>query len=405
MSCIYILITLFFSTYNVPLKILGGIGSSKFILLFGFLGFLKIKGKIFSFFKKDCILLFILLLVSGFYTVVAGENDFSYTRRILILLIEHYFFNYFFIYWCINKFNLSENKFKKQMVVVCILQSILFVLMFLFKDFKELIYSFLNEEYAQFFISINNRYHGIRGFGLVYNSVWDFSLIQSFALIILCSIFPNNTKKISFFYLVGYLLIVFSIFTSGRTGFIGIILSLFIIIFNIKELYLFLGFFFSGIIGFLYTALILKNRKIYELYLYAFEIINNFIMDKSIKTTSTDILINKMLLKLDWKDKILGYGRYIGEDGKYFMHTDAGYIRHTLYFGILAYFIYFLYIRFFIKMFKFTDDKLVIFLILISVFIAQIKGDLLLDSYLIEHFIFSFYFIIRLNRKIGNRSE
>ena len=96
--------------------------------------------------------------------------------------------------------------------------------------------------------------------------------------------------------------------------------------------------------------------------------------------SSGDKLVYGMYFMPDDSTILWGDGRYENLDGSYYMHTDAGYMRITLYFGIIgALMIYASYLSLTIfALQNLRNDKVgryIVMALLICFFIAEYKGD------------------------------
>lgn len=95
---------------------------------------------------------------------------------------------------------------------------------------------------------------------------------------------------------------------------------------------------------------------------------------------SGDILIERMYWMPNINTLILGDGHYMNSDSSYYMHTDAGYMRIILYFGIIgAFLVYMLYILLWLwgkQVNKYDKDiKYICEMLLLFFFIEEYKGD------------------------------
>ena len=68
---------------------------------------------------------------------------------------------------------------------------------------------------------------------------------------------------------------------------------------------------------------------------YALEPLLNIVDKGEVRSKSSDDLVNKHLYLPSENQILFGTGKYIGEDGKYFGHTDSGVVRPLLYGGFI----------------------------------------------------------------------
>ncbi|HFT1527992.1 TPA: hypothetical protein ACHWKK_001944 [Providencia stuartii] len=115
---------------------------------------------------------------------------------------------------------------------------------------------------------------------------------------------------------------------SGRSFLIFAAISIFISGFNFKLI-------ISVLIAAMAIYFIAVNFQD-NIYVYhALEPIINYINDKGLQSSSSDNLINNMLIWPSDKQILVGDGMYTNEDKSYYMHTDSGYLRQIFYGGIL----------------------------------------------------------------------
>jgi hypothetical protein len=93
-------------------------------------------------------------------------------------------------------------------------------------------------------------------------------------------------------------------------------------------------------------------------------------------SSSGHTLFKQMYFDLTAHQLILGDGRYTEYNGLYYMHTDAGYMRNILFFGIsgmIALIIYQLYLLSNIAIFP--KKKLFVLTMLLMLLIFEVKGQ------------------------------
>lgn len=133
---------------------------------------------------------------------------------------------------------------------------------------------------------------------------------------------------------------------------------------------------------------------------WAFEVIYNYLEKGSIETTSTDSLLTMYVFPDTLKSWIIGDGQWLSNNGGYYMHTDVGFCRLLLLFGLIGtsfFFLYFLWI--FFKTAR-NQDLRIQFLfsfIYILLILVNLKG---FSDF--SYFIFPLLFYVSRNkRKIG----
>ena len=113
---------------------------------------------------------------------------------------------------------------------------------------------------------------------------------------------------------------------------------------------------------------------------WAFDLVINFINKKTLRTDSSDVLLNRMLFIPDFKTILIGDGRYT-ENELYYMETDAGIMRPLLFGGLIFAFVRYisLYGILLWRMFKReteNPEKIVFFWILLMCILFEIKGEI-----------------------------
>ncbi len=135
--------------------------------------------------------------------------------------------------------------------------------------------------------------------------------------------------------------------------------------------------------------------KIYNLLLYVFEAVFNYINTGHATTTSSAHLMDDMYFPIPFSTFLIGDGCYTALDGGYYMSTDAGYMRNLLLFGIVGLIICILFDCFLLWGSKRLRDKRLFkfnFFIFSYLCILHIKGEVF--AYLITvHCILFVYYI------------
>ena len=245
-------------------------------------------------------------------------------------------------------------------------------------------------------------YSGQRGLGLAGGLAFGLASSACCFLIFLLLDLQKQGRK---FDIAGPILILVSIIpllSIGRSTIIGIVLALaFVMAYSSRKI--FTSFFFLIPLGgfFIYITQLTGIENISDLVIlgrfleYAAEPIVNYFLYGELSSTSTTAL-QRMYFELPSSTILHGDGVYYNADGTYYGHTDAGYMRFALFFGlpisitIYAFYTYFLWVI--ASMFVY---RILVFSILFTLaFVLQIKGDVVaygvdLTTILL---IFAFYF-------------
>lgn len=188
---------------------------------------------------------------------------------------------------------------------------------------------------------------------------------------------------------VGILFLLFSLLGNMFYGRFGIILSSFILLFMFVRA-LSLKHFFRGIlvIGVLilmfYVCLEIINNPVLDAWkLWLLQPVEAFFQGIEFGQitfgSSGDKLAYDMYFMPDFDTLIFGDGKYLNGDGSYYMHTDAGYMRGMLYFGVIGlvflYGVYILLCLWGIYCSSEVYKKYMCEVMLLLLFLEEYKGD------------------------------
>ena len=375
--------------YNVPLN------SSKLTVIFLIIYYLvkKIRCKDISFkFNKDILFIsfwiIISIVLSLLSNILNGTNDFYIAYSFLLMLIETLLGSYLLYILFLKRYKFYDilNFF----IAIALLQSIIILGMFVSEFIREFIYSIANLNAEQ----LMQRYGGFRGFGLAGSVTYDLAFFISIPLMFI-SYLLSQSKKDKAYYISAWIFIVFAIFMTGRTGWVGIAFSLLILLYNFKSknaLNSMVKFISILFILTIILSIVLKNYYpeaynvlIYSIVPYAFEMFINFYETGSFSVHSMEILENMYFLP-SLKTLIIGDGYFKNPFGfGYYMHVDAGYLRMILFYGVFASLVlYIMYIYIFLKIYFKTKIykkfNIVILMLCLYYFIVQWKGVIMSNS-------------------------
>ncbi|ENP8456975.1 hypothetical protein ACEI25_003662 [Photobacterium damselae] len=306
----------------------------------------------------------------------------------------------------INKCNLDDAI--TILISVYAIQSILQILALIYPGFYQFIRLFQVEQTAQL---LQDGYSGIRGLAL--SSELTFALSTSYGMIFIIHALKISLKKsLNTFDYFCLSLNMIGLTFAGRTALIGVIISLFMIVIfiNVYERLKFIFFISLFIIVFsLSLYYILDSNIVEKIFNFAFELFVNIFSGKGAQTESTNRLMEMLSLNINEKTWLIGDGRYIGDDGKYYGHVDSGYLRQVLFGGIgyvvVLFSLQILYLFYpimnnlggFISK-NISRDKIVFvvysFLVLIYLIVLNIKGESLFYLKQIQFLIFIIVFSI-----------
>jgi len=234
-----------------------------------------------------------------------------------------------------------------------------------------------------------------RGLGVALSKNYDFSLLQSFGMFLIVSKFLRN--KIVVWDYLKIFLIIFSIIISGRTGFIGLGFAALVFIFKTVRYKVFVNFVKKVSIAYvvIYCLYVLSSYIIPNVYQsinnnllpWAFEFYYNFIETGEFSTSSSDQLTESHYYDLPDDTIVYGDGKYMQTNGFYYGLTDAGYMRQTLYFGVIGILLFaVLYFRIaYINFVKLSSNyNFILPSYAILLFIAHYKGDVFTNSLILN---------------------
>jgi len=187
---------------------------------------------------------------------------------------------------------------------------------------------------------------GIRALALTGNPFFD--LASSFGLIFIVFVFKiiDDGKKEYFSFKNSLFFIVLFVgsFFAGRTAFVGLGIALILYFLSLGARlkkgtsFIRLVLIVAGTSFFLYNILLpSETKEIVENQLlpFVFEAVYNYIDSGETSTKSGEIL-QQMYFPISWQTFLVGDGKYTGDDGGYYMHSDAGIMRNILFYGIFG---------------------------------------------------------------------
>lgn len=348
------------------------------------------------------------------FTSIANSNvDFSVVKQIASTLLSIALPIFSILSFPKLRKIFASSPFLELIVYCGAVQGCLSVVFF----FNREILSYLN---ALFITDFHDKFayaasYGMRGFGLAASVGGQLSAIQGIILILIVYLFL--IRKFSFLkaYLF-FLMVLPSLVLTGRSGFSGLVLSLLFLVF-----YLFWSFIFKPVMfsrSLLFLCLLLISLYFSLLLViddttfsnHAFEFFHSQSNSLVESTKSTDVLINKMHFMVNNWTFLLGDGRLIGEDGLSYQHTDAGYMRQILLYGmpglLMALTFYFYPLFFIFQRSKLSLDLFVSFLILFNLLILQLKDNIIFGSFVTKpYFWVTLHLWLKSNEPLKNRES
>lgn len=347
---------------------------------------------------KKIIKIFILIISLAFYSIVISifRNTYDYeVPKKLISLFLNLFLGIFV--FAMYKKNEKSERIVVHLLYIFIVQSSIQFLSFSIPEVNKILDIFRTD----LTINVRQRYADMRGLSI--SGVTFFMLAAGYGMIYI--LFFENIKKIfpNRFWgkILVLILLLFGGLSAGRTAIVGFGMGfgyfLYRNIINTTNLKLPKIYLRSIILGVLLSILLLSvailildisalSIKIQNFIRFSFEYIYNFLELDQLRTSSTDHLFNDMYFKIPKSTILFGDGFYVNSDGSYYMHTDAGYMRNILYFGIVGFVLLFV-----LQVYMLSWDRgnrFLSFVLLVYILVIHIKGDVLGYSTIIQDILF-----------------
>ncbi len=396
---IFIITILFFFVFGIPFSFLP-VNSSKIVVLIllplGFVYFLASRGRMSV--KREylfiTLILVLLVVIAVIYPIIHQTYDFSVAYNYFIMLAEA-FLGAVVIVWLWSRIdrNLSFNKLIFYFVCISLIQSLIILSMLVSGTIRDFFFSIQSTPHL---VDLYIRYGGFRGLGLAASTTYDLAVLLATSLLFITYLIKNRVYNVIILSLI-FVLIMLAMLITGRSGLIGLMfvcmfmlvglkykatwntnfqkISVLVVVLAVASVYLFNSS---------YSALFVE-----KLLPYAFEIFYRLFESGQVGTASSDHLM-AMYFPISIKTILLGDGWWISpfpsRDGNYYMATDAGYMRHILFYGVFpSVLLYAFYLLGFWKMAAAYRQynqyaTFLIFFMCLYYFTVHIKGDFLTGS-------------------------
>jgi hypothetical protein len=337
--------------------------------------------------KKSLIIIMSWALVVSWFLLtqlIHLTYQFTFLKTYINLLIQ--IIIGLFIVSLYSNENLEELLIK-DLVLCFILQTVIQWISFINPNVRELLNVFKSSDA----IRIGQKYNNMRALALSGSQFFGLSATYGLIYMIYVDKMSYFSKKGIITYLLIFLLLISGTFFAGRTGYIGLFLAILIYCFSkllkkksksesrmykkgsyffqiplvIILLFITLRYFFANI----------NYTNLTYLMMYTFEMFINLKNKGSFYTTSTEGLLNNMYFPVSIKTFLIGDGKYIDLlTNRYYMNTDAGYMRNILLFGVIGFILLFVFQLTIINLRcrKFTLFDL---FVIAYLFILHIKGE------------------------------
>lgn len=353
--------------------------------------------------QKHLFIAICLLMVSILYALIIDtstihQTNFAFTQKNTfsqaMILIEVLPLTLFLCIFGIRKLKLSFANLLSNLVFIASIQSFLAIIMLLLPDLRMFILTtILNYDPSQDKIFRPDLYV-FRSFGFSQDILFSLSVVQGIAVVCILSLCLFNFAKYKYYlFLIPPLLL--SIALNARIGFIAIILfALITLVFNLLKLKVYLISKFILFLGisslFIYLSIInlgfFLELDIEQNIGWASDIFvqgKNFAQGETTNTGNFGKIQRKHLhLPESREGRIFGEGRYVYQNPKGSVISDAGYVRR-IYFGgyIYSFLAYSALIYIFIGSQgkrQGNTFKPLFYALILTALISQIKGDIFL---------------------------
>jgi hypothetical protein len=218
-----------------------------------------------------------------------------------------------------------------------------------------MVVSLVSDQAREFFFKLNangdamrniyDRYNGIRGVGLSSGVTFDLSSAFYFVIVLLIYVYAECRMQAWKFYSM-FGVMVLGIVISGRTGLLGMVLLIPLVIYKsifAKErekrfsYFKIIAYGSLALCTFMGLLSAIIPDKFAEISKFAFELFINA-GDGSARTDSTDTLLTMLSRRISYETLLFGDGRWVDRynPNYYYNHIDVGYFRHIFYYGVFA---------------------------------------------------------------------
>jgi len=289
----------------------------------------------------SCTILIFMVFISSCYVLLHGTGDFAIAYTYLIMLVETLVGSVGFYYIFLRDKDLSF--LCHCIVVITVMQSLIILLMFVSPEIRDMVLLFTKRGETD--VSIFLRYGGFRGLGLASSTTHPLAVFLSIGMILASYMIIAKCQSI-LFYSFAWLINFIAVMMTGRSGLVGVGISLLIFVYAFRKISALKGMiaFMSRIllisVAMIACLLIIVPKDIIVLFndkviSFAFQMFINYSETGRFETSSSNTTL-KMYFPVSLKTFLIGDGYYRSptDPSSYYMDTDVGYMRHVLYYGI-----------------------------------------------------------------------
>ncbi len=335
--------------------------------------------------------IFYFYIIFGLYVsllvVIKGTYDFTFLKSYLNGL-----FSFVFCAFFVSLFSKRENSRREIYLLfssLIIVQSLIVILMMFNEPLRVFIQAYTQSDDLQERMAT---YMGVRGLGLAGSVAFGFAITM--ALLMLCLSRWLYESNIKFKYIICtaiFFLCAFASLSAGRTAILGILLSVFYIIYlngwHLNKLYFMIVrlciYVLMISVLFYFVAPYFEGFGDTLVYYsqYVFQSFYNYYHYGTFSVSSLETL--KDMYFYPDGDIWFGDAMYTGNDGEYYLDTDAGYMRFMLYFGFFGSIIFYAFFAwcfyYLLSLFKGNaHDNVLLIIIFFMSFVFHYKGEVVM---------------------------
>ena len=305
--------------------------------------------------KINLFILFVLCFLtvySAWWPTIKGTGDFELSYVYLIFALERVAGSILFVAYAWS-FDFKLKDYVNILIYILLVQVLIIIAMFLSPSLRETLWAVNARTNLE---ELSARYGGIRGLGLAGGVAYTMSVLLSIGVLLIA--YASSQFGARWWYAMGSIMLMIGVFFSGRTGWFGIGLAglLYAYANNLHQYLLTIrGILLKliPVIGLLVTVTYYYlepetiNTITQILIPFAFELFIN-LFERGELTASSFEATQSMYFPVSESTFWFGDGRWLSIPGKpysYYMQTDAGYMRHMLFYGaIVSFILYLMYI-------------------------------------------------------------
>lgn len=332
-------------------------------------------------------LAFLLSLLSFVYVVLVGTYDFEKSYALFSQILT--FIIGLLVLASLNGYEKDYEYLCKCIIIVFVIQSLIQVCAFLSLDIRRVVHAFqfaADQEIADY-------YGGIRGLAMSGRLFFELAAVYGLVFFLFIKYLYDN-KLYSYSYIFAFILLFVASFFVGRTSIIAFAMACFFLLMyarqgRVKKRILVKLVFAAGVIIALLAVFLppeIKEILVDKLLPWVFELVYKYVETGHAQSNSLDTLEGMYDIEITNREWLIGSGHYTNPDGTYYKHTDSGYLRQILFWGLPGSFLNLIYmLSFFYLPIKYQlrnrlankNELLFLGILLLYICILHYKGELM----------------------------